>query len=44
MKTEQIFSAWFQVDLRPFRQALLNTVCKWSNMFKQHLVDHVTSR
>ncbi|XP_068084396.1 dynein beta chain, ciliary [Anabrus simplex] len=39
----QIFCGWFQVDVRPFQQALLNTVRKWGNMFKQHLVDHVTS-
>lgn len=39
----QIFNAWFQVDVRPFRQALLNIVRKWGNMFKCHLVDRVTS-
>lgn len=39
----QVFSAWFQVDVRPFRQALLNIVRKWGNMFKDHLVDRVTS-
>lgn len=39
----QVFNSWFQVDVRPFRQALLNTVCKWGNMFKQHLVTTVTS-
>lgn len=44
MESVHIFSAWFQVDLRPLRQALLNTVSKWGNMYKQHLVDHVTSR
>jgi dynein heavy chain len=44
MESVHIFSAWFQVGLRPFRQALLNNVSKWGNMFKQHLVDHVTTR
>nr|CAD7441492.1 unnamed protein product [Timema bartmani] len=43
MEPIHVFNGWFQVDLRPFRQALTNTVRKWSNMFKQHLVDHVTS-
>lgn len=38
-----VFNAWFQVDLRPFRQALLNIVRKWGNMFKNHLVNRVTS-
>lgn len=39
----QVFNAWFQVDVRPFRQALMNIVRKWGNMFKNHLVDRVTS-
>lgn len=39
----QVFSAWFQVDARPFRQSLLNIVRKWGNMFKNHLVERVTS-
>lgn len=38
-----VFSAWFQVDARPFRQSLLNIVRKWGNMFKNHLVERVTS-
>lgn len=38
----QIFSAWFQVDVRPFRQSLMNIVRKWGNMFKDHLVNRVT--
>lgn len=44
MESVHIFSSWFQVDLRPLRQALLNTVGKWGNMYKQYLVDHVTNR
>lgn len=43
MKTEQIFNAWFKVDVKPFKQALLNTIRKWGNMFKDYLVDNVTS-
>ena len=39
-----IFDKWFRVDLRPFRQALLNVVKRWSFMFKEHLINHVTSR
>lgn len=38
-----VFNGWFQVDVRPFRQSLLNIVRKWGNMFKNHLVDRVTS-
>lgn len=43
IQTHQIFSSWFQVDVRPFRQSLLNIVRKWGNMFKNHLVEQVTT-
>lgn len=39
----EVFNAWFQVDVRPFRQALINIVRKWGNMFKEHLVNRVTN-
>lgn len=39
----QVFNAWFQVDVRPFRQALINIVRRWGNMFKEHLVNRVTN-
>ncbi|XP_050527559.1 dynein beta chain, ciliary isoform X2 [Daktulosphaira vitifoliae] len=43
LESIQVFDSWFQVDMRPFKQELLNTVCKWSLMFKQHLMDNVTN-
>lgn len=39
----EVFNYWFRVDVRPFRQGLMNIVCKWGNMFKEHLVDRVTN-
>lgn len=39
----QVFNGFFQVDVRPFRQALINIVRKWGNMFQNHLVDNVTN-
>lgn len=39
----EVFNAWFQVDVRPFRAALINIVRRWGNMFKEHLVNRVTS-
>ncbi|CAH0405196.1 unnamed protein product [Chilo suppressalis] len=39
----KVFNCWFQVDVRPFLQALLNTVRKWGNMYKEHLVENVTT-
>ncbi|XP_033732158.1 dynein beta chain, ciliary-like [Pecten maximus] len=38
-----IFETWFRVNSKPFKQALLNTIKRWSFMFKQHLIDHVTN-
>ena len=37
------FDSWFKVSIRPFKQALLNIVKKWSFMFKEHLIRHVES-
>lgn len=39
-----VFDNWFRVDANPFKQALLNIIKRWSFMFKQHLIDHVTNR
>ncbi|KAJ7315905.1 hypothetical protein JRQ81_002067 [Phrynocephalus forsythii] len=39
----KVFNGWLQSDCRPFKQALLNTIKRWSLMFKQHLIDHVTT-
>lgn len=43
MNPSKVFCVWFLVDLRPFIQSLLNTICKWSSMFKKHLVERVTT-
>ena len=31
------------VDPQPFKQALLNIIKRWSFMFKEHLISHVTT-
>ena len=38
-----VFDVWFKVDARPFKQALLNIIKRWSFMFKEHLISHVTT-
>ena len=40
----KVFNGWLQCDCRPFKQALLNTIKRWSLMFKRHLSNHVISR
>ncbi|XFF88688.1 hypothetical protein AB1E18_014907 [Capra hircus] len=39
----KVFNGWLQCDCRPFKQALLNTIKRWSLMFKRHLSNHVIS-
>lgn len=39
-----VFEGWMRVDAQAFKHALLNIIKKWSLMFKQHLIDHVTHR
>ncbi|KAF2900340.1 hypothetical protein ILUMI_05842 [Ignelater luminosus] len=41
IETIKIIAGWLRIDVRPLRQSILNTVCKWGNMFKQHLYDRV---
>lgn len=41
LDTKKVFSGWFQIDCKPFKHALLNTVCKWGFLFKNHLYNHV---
>uniref|UniRef100_A0A665X2B6 Dynein, axonemal, heavy chain 9 n=1 Tax=Echeneis naucrates TaxID=173247 RepID=A0A665X2B6_ECHNA len=38
-----VFHGWMRVDGRSIKSALLNIIKKWSFMFKQHLMDHVTN-
>ncbi|XP_066247509.1 dynein beta chain, ciliary [Euwallacea similis] len=43
IQEKEIFNEWFQLEIKPFKQALLNTIRKWGDMFKQHLVKTVTN-
>ena len=40
----EVLDGWLQLDSRPFKQALLNTIKRWSLMFKQYLMEHVINR
>lgn len=39
-----VFDSWMEVDAHPFKTSLLGIIKRWSFMFKQHLIDHVTNR
>ncbi|XP_035386791.1 dynein heavy chain 11, axonemal isoform X1 [Electrophorus electricus] len=38
----RVFDSWFRVDTRSLKMSLLNTIKKWSWMFKEHLISYVT--
>ncbi|XP_059180294.1 dynein axonemal heavy chain 9-like [Centropristis striata] len=38
-----VFHGWMRVDGSSMKSGLLNVIKKWSFMFKQHLIDHVTN-
>lgn len=40
----RVFNGWFRVDIKFFKVSLLNTLKKWSWLFKEHLLTHVTNR
>ena len=41
---EKILCRWFRIDLTPYKQVLLNTICKWANLWKQYLVDRINTQ
>ncbi|XP_014887254.1 dynein axonemal heavy chain 9 isoform X4 [Poecilia latipinna] len=43
LEVVHVFHGWMRVDGRRMKSALLNVIKKWSFMFKQHLIDHVTN-
>ncbi|XP_072259402.1 dynein axonemal heavy chain 9 [Pyxicephalus adspersus] len=43
MEPVNVFEGWMKVEAQPFKFALLNVIKRWSLMFKQHLIDHVTN-
>ncbi|XP_008208864.1 dynein beta chain, ciliary-like [Nasonia vitripennis] len=41
IENKKVIQKWLKVNVKPMKQGLLNTVCKWSNMLKQYLIDRV---
>lgn len=42
-ETIHIFSSWLKVNMKGLKFSMLNWVCKWSLLFKQHLKDKVVN-
>ncbi|XP_045527512.1 dynein beta chain, ciliary-like [Pieris brassicae] len=38
---DYLCNGWLKLDLRRLNQAIMNIICKWSNLYKQNLKDHV---
>ncbi|KAM9310019.1 dynein axonemal heavy chain 11 [Pholidichthys leucotaenia] len=43
LEDSRLFDGWFRVDIKLFKVSLLNTVKKWSWLFKDHLLTNVTN-
>ncbi|XP_061771898.1 dynein axonemal heavy chain 11 [Nerophis ophidion] len=43
LEDSSLFDGWFRVDIKLFKTNLLNTIKKWSWLFKEHLLTHVTN-
>ncbi|KAH9636656.1 hypothetical protein HF086_003474 [Spodoptera exigua] len=41
LPSEYLCNGWLRLDLRRLNQAIMNIICKWSNLFKENLKDHV---
>lgn len=44
LQNEQIFCRWLKLDIKPFKQTLLNIICKWANVLKEYLVNRITTQ
>ncbi|XP_019728452.1 dynein heavy chain 11, axonemal isoform X3 [Hippocampus comes] len=43
LEDSRVFDGWFRVDIKHFKVTLLNTIKKWSWLFKEHLLTYVTN-
>ncbi|XP_054638441.1 dynein axonemal heavy chain 11 isoform X2 [Dunckerocampus dactyliophorus] len=43
LEDSTVFDGWFRVDIKLFKVNLLNTIKKWSWLFKEHLLTYVTN-
>ncbi|KAJ0173728.1 hypothetical protein K1T71_010877 [Dendrolimus kikuchii] len=43
LPSDYLCNGWLKLDLKRLNQAIMNIICKWSNLFKQNLKDHVQS-
>lgn len=39
-----IFEKWLRINTKPVKYGILNAICEWSNILKNHLIDHIKQR
>ncbi|XP_031848127.1 dynein beta chain, ciliary [Nomia melanderi] len=44
MPNEHIACQWLRLDIKPFKQSLLNLICKWANILKEYLLNRITTQ
>lgn len=44
LQDEKIILRWLRLNVRNFKQAVLNVICKWANLLKTYLVDRVNNQ
>lgn len=44
LQNEEVLCQWLRLDIKPFKQTLLNVICKWSNVLKDYLVKRITTQ
>nr|XP_049704637.1 dynein beta chain, ciliary-like [Helicoverpa armigera] len=41
LPSEYLCNGWLRLDLKRLNQAIMNIICKWSNLYKENLKEHV---
>ncbi|CAH0400414.1 unnamed protein product [Chilo suppressalis] len=41
LPADYLCNGWLRLDLKRLNQAIMNIICKWSNLYKENLKDHV---
>ncbi|KAI5643131.1 dynein heavy chain and region d6 of dynein motor domain-containing protein [Phthorimaea operculella] len=41
LPTTYLADGWLQLDVKKLNQSIMNIICKWSNLFKENLKEHV---
>lgn len=43
LAVHHVFKSWLRINIKALKYSILNSICKWSYVFKEHLRDKVTN-